>query len=340
MIAQKTKIDLIRINWQEINIPLRGYNSKERFGLEIKLFLKIFRKAINKKCNFIIFCSITKTGLLIIKVLMYLKKINFTICVVLHSMLNELLKKSNKNLIKRMFYLKNILKHFHPRNLNYIVLGGSIYLYLREYFPDIISRFLYIDLPCFWSVNSYQKITNKPKTMHFGYFGVSCKGFDIFYKLSSEIKSMKKNCKFVLVGFLNSDKDYQILNKDMVIAGLSFKPLTFKEYNERAMDLTYSIWIATPDHYHLTASATFLDSLSFVKPGIYLRNSYVEYYFDKIGDIGYLCNNYKEMKSVILSILNNFPTERYNKQCENILKGRKIFNPENIASQLRGIIKK
>ena len=56
----------------------------------------------------------------------------------------------------------------------------------------------------------------------------------------------------------------------------------------------------------LVASATFLDALSYVKPGIYLRNPYVEYYFEQMGDIGYLCDSYEEMREVVLAIL-SFP---------------------------------
>ncbi len=338
LLAQKTKIDIYRINWREINIPPREFNSKQRFRQELKLFLNISRLIINQKCNFLIFCSITKTGLIILKILKYLKKINISILVVFHSMLNELLKKINRNPIKKLLRLKNILKYFHCKHLYYVVLGGSIFHYLQKYFPEIAFHFLYLDHPYFWSNDSYKRIVNTPKIVCFGYFGVSSKGFNSFYKLSTGIKNIKSNCKFILVGFLNNTRDYQFFNQD-IVEGVSSTPLTFEEYNKRALNLNYSIWITDFNHYNLTASATFLDALSFVKPGIYIRNPYVEYYFNKMGDIGYICNNYKEMDSVILSILNKFPVERYNKQCENILKGRKIFNPENLASQLRGIIK-
>jgi hypothetical protein len=86
------------------------------------------------------------------------------------------------------------------------------------------------------------------------------------------------------------------------------------------------------------ASASFLDALCYVKPGIYLRNPFIEHYFDQMGDIGYLCRSYGEIRDTLRSIVGRFPEERYQQQCQNILRGRRLFQPEMLAPRLRAIV--
>jgi hypothetical protein len=75
-----------------------------------------------------------------------------------------------------------------------------------------------------------------------------------------------------------------------------------------------------------------------VKPGIYLRTPYVEHYFNRLGDIGYLCDSYEEMRDLVLSLAHEFPAERYQQQCANILAGRRLFEPATLAPKLRNIL--
>ena len=60
--------------------------------------------------------------------------------------------------------------------------------------------------------------------------------------------------------------------------------------------------------------------------------------FERMGDIGYLCDSYEEMRNIVLSILREFPLARYQQQCENIRRGRRIFEPQALAPRLRAIV--
>jgi hypothetical protein len=102
--------------------------------------------------------------------------------------------------------------------------------------------------------------------------------------------------------------------------------------------MTYAVWTGNPAHYELTASATFLDTLSYIAPGIFYRNDYVESYFERMGDIGYLCDSYEEMFAVVRGIMEKFPAERYAAQCKNILAGRNIFDPATQAPTLQQVV--
>ena len=78
----------------------------------------------------------------------------------------------------------------------------------------------------------------------------------------------------------------------------------------------------------------------FGKPGIYLRNDYIEYYFSKMGNIGYLCDTYEELLEVIEKISLNFPEQEYKIQVLNIQNGRKLLMPKQISLKLSRILSK
>jgi len=81
-----------------------------------------------------------------------------------------------------------------------------------------------------------------------------------------------------------------------------------------------------------------LDTLAVGKPLIAIRNPQFEEMFRDLGDIGYLCDDAGQMRELILSIARDPPRERYRRQSEAILAGRRIFQPAAVGSQLRDIL--
>jgi len=165
---------------------------------------------------------------------------------------------------------------------------------------------------------------------------VSSKGFDTFCRLAQDIEPLQDIAQFIMVGFYNGPPNEKPVCP--YIADIPVRPLDREEFDERMHKLSYVVWTAQPDHYRLTASATFLDALAFLKPGIYLRNDYIEYYFERMGDIGYLCDSLEEMVSIIREIISEFPIKRYYDQVENIRMGRAIFEPQTLAPRLQDIV--
>ena len=90
--------------------------------------------------------------------------------------------------------------------------------------------------------------------------------------------------------------------------------------------------------YRVGASTSFLDAISSVKPGIYLRNPYLEECFAKMGDIGYLCDTIDDVRACMRSVLNEFPTSRYVRQCRTIFTTRHIFDPAAIRTRFHTIV--
>lgn len=235
--------------------------------------------------------------------------------------------------------LRQMVRLPHPGCLVYLALGGSIYASLTQVMPGVAKRFEVVDHP--YAMATVSDVIELEAPIRFGYFGVghnAQKGFGRFVRLAEEIKrsNYSRESEFVMVGFLRGTADGG--SHDGAVVGVSHSPLSREEYARRAQGVTYAVGMADPAHYRLVASASFLDALCYVKPGIYLRNRYLEYYFDRMGDVGYLCSSYSEVRETVLAVRRAFPEERYRQQCANILRGRRLFEPGEVGKQLRAII--
>jgi hypothetical protein len=82
-----------------------------------------------------------------------------------------------------------------------------------------------------------------------------------------------------------------------------------------------------------------LDAFSHLKPIIALKTPLSEYYFNKMGDIGYLCQSYDDVKNAVLDVLETKPIGRYGCQQDNILARRDQFSPAGIAPELRVLLR-
>ena len=122
------------------------------------------------------------------------------------------------------------------------------------------------------------------------------------------------------------------------IKGLSYSRLSASAFHELASSLTYCVWSGDPATYRLTASATFVDGLAYGKPGIYSRNDYIENYCQRLGNVGYVFDNYRELRQIVTDILDDFPTELYREQVSNVKAGSALFSPESLAPKLREVI--
>ena len=342
VLAREAKVDERRVTWQEIVIPPQELSRRKYLAVELTWCRYMLRVASTPNLRFLILCSITSIGLFFVKVLMHLKGTPVPILAILHGGLSSIVDRQPRLPWMWLLSLRQVLRLPHPKRLRYIVLGESIYRALLDVLPGVCSKFRALNIPYFFLTHNNTSLDmGCGQVVSFGYFGVirNVKGFDVFCRLAAEIQRERTQelSEFVMVGFLNQRGSYPVFGQD-AIKGVSYTPLSVEEYAHRASSLTYAVVTASPKEYNFGASTSFLDGLSYVKPGIYLRNPYIEYSFRKMGDIGYLCDSYQEMRSVILSILKEFPLARYQRQCENILQGCKIFEPQVLAPQLRAII--
>lgn len=329
------------LEWQVIVIPPRRAGMWWRLRQESKLYEQVLRLSRRKGTPFILLTSVTNTAILALKSLLDHHEHPGPILAIPHSILATLESRQLKLPWNWPLRLGRVMRWHQPTQLRYIALGKSIHDHLKKTHPELAVHFRPLDPPYPWQKGPDLGSVD-PEHSHrnicFGFIGVASrgKGYRVFARLASEIGKDNPLPDFLLAGFLAEPLAH--LGYAPRVRGLSTEPLSLNEFHRRAADLTYAVFSGDPRIYRLTASASFLDALSFVKPGIYLRNPYVEHYFERMGDIGYLCDSYEEMRDIILSILKDFPAARYRRQQENIVKGRRIFEPETLAPRLREIV--
>jgi hypothetical protein len=327
-----------RITWKLIFIPPRNALNGQRLVDELAWSRKLFGLESRLKPGLIVVSSVTNTGLLALKAALASGRVQTPVIAVPHAVLASLIAPPPRRPWNRLLALKVGLWLPKQPNLKYIALGAAIHGELARTFPNLAPQFGILDLAYFWACDRASAPPSDGQPVRFGFLGSASKGFDAFAGIARAVRETAGmgRAEFTLVGFVAEPAMRRASTK--WVAGVSADPLSRDEFARRASQLTYPVALGNPRHYRLTASATFLDALSYVKPGIYLRNPFVEHYFRQMGDIGYLCETVEEVKQTIESIVREFPAERYRRQCGNILGGRKIFEPASLAPQLRRIV--
>lgn len=328
-----------------IEIPPRGLLNHQRFKMELQLARSIFETAEGEKAQEVIFTSATNAGLIAIKRLLG-KFPAQRYAVMMHATLETALKKRPpikpfvlKSYLELPFWFRTALLRGNSDRLRYIVLGETILEHLCQNFPKLRGTAFAIDLPYF-----YRPAVNfKPfggGGVRFGALGVASKGkgSDLFFKLAEEITAGTKTGKteFIQIGQVdrklkNDSAAVLIPRKD------SF--LSREDYDGYAKEIDYAVFFHKPGSYRLTASGSLFDAFSHLKPVIALRSPFFEHYFKLMGDIGYLCSGYGEIKETVLKIIEDKPAERYLKQRENILKGREKIGTDKIGKQLKASLR-
>lgn len=327
------------VDFIPVRIPCRKSSGWRRIPSEFTLCKHILTEASHVATKALIFCSITNTSLLALKFLMNHDDFKLPTVAIPHGCLSGISGRQARRPWNWIIGLRRVLALPHPRNLRLIALGDSIRNNVKKLQSKRKSQWSSLDHVYWWPHKKQfkQKVYHScDKPLLLGYLGASSKGFDTFCRLADEVAPAQEKAQFIMAGFYTGS-----LTEKPVCRHIPFipdQPLLRKEFEKRISKLTYVVWTAKPDHYRLTASATFLDAMAFLKPGIYLRNDYIDYYFERMGDIGYLCDSYKDMVSIIREIISEFPAVRYQRQVENIRKGRMIFEPNTVTPRLRDIV--
>jgi hypothetical protein len=324
----------VKIQSREIGVPPRFLDFR-RLPRELLLCKNVFDIAHSNAANKILFTSITSPTLISIKVL--LRFFNEIECVAIpHNILNTITKRPSLVPTETLFWFRFWLSFGNTKRLRYLVPSPYIKERLSILLPKIGEFVRSVDLPYFFDAGKDSRHLNRDP-IRFGVFGAATrnKGADVFFALAQEIlrSHVRFVPEFVLVGHI-VDKTIGGLQEDSVIVGSSDLPLSREDFETRAKSVDYVLFFNRPDAYDLVVSGSLMDAFSYVRPIIALKQPLFEYYFETMGDIGYLCESYEEIKERILSILANKPNERYRVQQCNILNGREQFSPMVVSSQL------
>ncbi len=329
------------IKYGTIDIPSRHAANHRRFFADLCLTKSILETASQNGATQVIFCSVTSPGLIALK---FLLRIYRRLCCVaiLHSTL-ELIKNRPSNPLARIFWMKTALSCVNLTRLRYLVLGPPIQNELRSALPRITQLVLVMDHPYFFQTSKPEDNRLGCESVRIGSFGVghSSKGTDLLFKLAKDIEycRTKNPVEFVIVGPITDPSLKPWLSgAGAVHLPAIDKPLTRDDFDRLANGVRYSIYLYPSDSYTLRASGAFFDALSFCKPIIALRTPYFEHYFNLLGNIGYLCDTYEELKELVIDLANKDYDETYIIQKETILRTRKRFDPMSLSEHLKSVL--
>ncbi len=327
------------VRYREMTILPRTLLNYRRFIPDFRIYRNVFHFAHKNRANAIIFCSVSSPGQISIKAL--LRSYTDIVCIVVpHNILHQVTIAPPLLPHRRFFSFRFWMSFGNTHRLRYVVLGPRIEERLKQYVPRVSSYVSSIDLPYFFS----DDVNAEPfadDAIRFGFYGVGSfeKGADIFFRLAEEVQSAKTAYKstFTLIGRVPQKHVKDVPHRSVNIPSPDV-PLDQKTYENYSRNVDYALFFYRPNAYELRASGAILDAFSFLKPIIALKSPLSEYYFKKMGDIGYLCDNYSAMKDTVLDILETRPIDRYRQQQENILTQRVQFSPAGLSLKFRSLL--
>jgi hypothetical protein len=295
---------------------------------------KIFKEAKKREVRFIIFTSAFPFVAIFLNYLA--KRFKQKIIVCQHGDLGVLLLDKNR-ITTRVF--RYVIKYFlFHRNLQYntfLFYGKSIENRLINTYPQFSNEnVISIDHPYQYDNCRGRHLSNKSPTIiaHIGMALIS-KQSHLLFDLAKKINNNK--IKFIQIGSLASEiQPYINEYVDILAPNVDFvPPQVFDEALEKS---DYFIYFFKKDSYYdLCPSGTFFDAIKYETPIISLRNDFFEYYFNKLGNIGYLCDSFEEIVTLVEDISNNKRVDEFSKQVNNLRQAKQKLSINEIAVALK-----
>lgn len=332
-IGEQSHCENLKPRLTDINIRYDGFSMKTRLGAEI--FLQDF-----KGC-FLLLKLLFKTQKN--ERIFILNRLPFTF--ILCNLVNLILKRQIYNVMHgELEYLVNpkatgLTKYYYKffkfayilstsRNCN-IFLGQSIY---DEATKAGIrfgkSKNIIIDHPYDYNIAIKGVEPDFKSNIKVGMIGTAMRRKNSHYMAT--LSSLISNKEVSVQNIGRAEKDlFELLNT----ANVSYftSSISGNDYERMIQNLDYSLCFYDSNINLALASGSFLDSIKFTKPILALKgNPYVDYYFRKLGNIGYQFDDLKSMAEFI-NKLSNSEITTYKLQVEALKDAQKVLSIENIT---------
>jgi hypothetical protein len=315
--------------WHELTLPPRLATPRERIGDDLRTTRAMLSEARRLDAGRVIAAYMhSTTGIVALKALAQLYRPR-SLAFIHHGSLLRLVSS----------------RRYHPLlwlgngRLRQIVLGDSIRDEVLGQLPVLRGSLHAIRHPYFFDDAETSDLPVSGPT-GFSFLGLvdENKGFPEFVDLASTLAPAWKDAAyFDLIGGTRVGA-LPNTHGPWVKTYLTDGPMPRDVYEAQLRKTHYAVFPYNPSYYKFIASGSVLDALTAGKPIIALRNSQFDEMFKTMGDIGYLCDDVRQMKELAAGILRDPPRERYRRQSQNILTGRSVFGTAAVAQQLRGVL--
>jgi hypothetical protein len=246
---------------------------------------------------------------------------------VLHGELEHITHKPN------MYYqlLFKALKINLP-NFKYITLAEICRTNITKYFKLNPNHFIAIDHPYIYPTNNKKRASSDVNLL-LATVGVHNAGFKNAHLIFDVASSLSlSNVKFKTIGmfepdmlqYVNDSVDYTLSTDDMIPNDI---------FEQELSKVNYVLMFYPHDAYQFMPSGVFFDAIKLEKPIIAFRNSFFEYYFNLLGNIGFLVDNLDEMK-VLIGKLDRGEIACYEEQLNHLHQAKEKLSIANIKKQL------
>lgn len=321
---------------EALAVPPRNCPARRRYPLEFALMRGIFARAADMGAAQLVFSSITAPGLMAVKLNLALRR-NMRCVVVSHGILEEAVRRPLREVLRRPLMFRYALAAADSGRLRYLVLGEPLRDELLRHLPRLRESVWAIEHPYFFRDAAVPSPCGTGP-VRFGFLGVGAvnKGILNMSAVSAAVRSERGEggVEFLLVGH----PENAAIGASLDAAGVKMTsrdlPLARDAYESALASLHYALFPCDAGSYALRASGTFLDALSGGIPIVAVRTPFFSHYFERMGDIGYLCDGIEELKELVLSLAAGQQFDRHDRQRNAIVAGRELFSPASVGKSL------
>jgi hypothetical protein len=314
---------------------LRKIYTINKIFREIKLAWKLYKQAKKFNAEMIFFTSAFPFTALFLN--FFAKKFHVKTVICQHGDLGVLVLKKKK--LTTLFVKFSIKTFFRLRNIRYVTplfYGKSIKQKLFELYPDFnSSNTVTIDHPYDYMSAIQDKKCKIPIFIANIGVAIMIKNSHLIFQLAELCKHEINEKKIIFTQIGNISKEVKTYANPLVrqlYTNSEF--IDSKDFEKALQEANYFIYFYTKNgYYDMCPSGTFFDAIKYETPIISMHNDFFDYYFDKLGNIGYLCSSLEEMQEIIKSIAVGQKIEEYNLQKNNIKKAKKTLSINNIAKE-------
>lgn len=246
-----------------------------------------------------------------------------------------------RNPLVRWLDMPTMLEAGHPERLRFIVLEPAIRDALARRMPCAAARTDVLPLP----VQAYEIPDATPPAfappLRFGFVGqaTEAKGIDAFLDLARRAKTRHGDrVGFDIIGRAQPGTD--LAQFADVAEAITHEHLSRAEFTRRLAALHFVVLPFREGYYTFSASGALIDAVTWAKPFIATRLPIAEQWFERYGDVGYLCPDTASIAAVIDEIVLAQDADRYAAQAARLEHARADRLPDALARDYRAITRR